>query len=255
MLLETPGVVATRLKDALVASPDMILWALSAWNIESAAPILQHLEVPHVKQEFMGETKRRLMEVLTAKSVPDMTSDLSETAHQLLETSRTAVLLRHLLYENQGLYVKSSLAEGDKHAGFLKAEQSAEWKANLSQFDRDVATIERGASAARVPFAVVFVPSRAQAAMISMGEWPSGYDPYKIDVELREIIESHGGTYISILPGYRAIPNPERGYFPVDGHPNSAGHAIIASLLAKQLTSGVVPALTATNRPQLTSEK
>jgi hypothetical protein len=81
--------------------------------------------------------------------------------------------------------------------------------------------------------------------MISVGEWPADYDPYKLDEEVRAIIESHGGIYIDILPDFRAVPNPERHYFPVDGHPDAAGHAMIAGMLAKELTSGAVPALKA----------
>ena len=59
---------------------------------------------------------------------------------------------------------------------------------------------------------VFLVPTRAQAAMISMGEWPAGYDPYKLDDELRAIVTSHGGIYIDILPDFRNIPNPEQYY-------------------------------------------
>ena len=79
--------------------------------------------------------------------------------------------------------------------------------------------------------------------MISMGQWPSGYDPYNIDKELRGIITAHGGIYIDILPEFRTLPNPEQYYYPVDGHPDARGHAIIAKFMARELTSGSVPAL------------
>jgi hypothetical protein len=91
--------------------------------------------------------------------------------------------------------------------------------------------------------------------MISMGKWPDGYDPYKLDNELRAIITRHGGIYIDILPGYRALPNPEEDYFPVDGHPNASGHAIISGMLAKALTNGSIPALKAATQPQAGLEK
>ena len=84
--------------------------------------------------------------------------------------------------------------------------------------------------------------------MISMSSWPPGYDPYKLGEELRTIITRHGGTYIDILPDYRNIMNPERGYYPMDGHPNVEGSAMIAKMLAKELTNGAIPALQASTR-------
>jgi hypothetical protein len=45
------------------------------------------------------------------------------------------------------------------------------------------------------------------------------------------------------LPGFRPIPNPEKYYFPVDGHLDADGHRIVSGLLAKGLMSGAVPAL------------
>jgi hypothetical protein len=100
----------------------------------------------------------------------------------------------------------------------------------------------------------VLLPNRAQAAMISMGEWPAGYDPYKLDAELRSIVTSHGGIYIDILPDFRAIPNPEQHYLPVDSHPDAGGHAIIAAMLAKELTGGAVPALKVPAQNQVARE-
>jgi hypothetical protein len=80
--------------------------------------------------------------------------------------------------------------------------------------------------------------------MISlMGDWPGGFDPYKLDNDLRSIVVSHGGTYVDILPGFRAIPNPQLGYYAIDGHPNAAGHATITRLLSEKLVDGAVAGL------------
>jgi hypothetical protein len=91
--------------------------------------------------------------------------------------------------------------------------------------------------------------------MISMGEWPAGYDPYKLDEELRSIITSHGGIYIDILPDLRNIPNPEQHYFPVDNHPDADGDAMISGMLAKELTGGAIPARKAATLPQAAQEQ
>src|ERR1700721_2667889 len=134
--------------------------------------------------------------------------------------------------------------------GDLRPSASLEWQSRLHQFDIEAAEIARQANAAGVPVVAVFLPRAPQAAMISRGEWPKGFDLSKLDNELRSIIVSHGGIYIDILPDFRGIPNPERGYRSVEGHPNPPGHAMLSGLLAKALTSGTVPALQITAQAQ-----
>ena len=68
-----------------------------------------------------------------------------------------------------------------------------------------------------------------------MDECPKGFDPYKLGNELHAIVVSHGGTYIDILPEFRTVPNPQLGYFAIDGHPNAYGHAMIARFLTDKL--------------------
>jgi hypothetical protein len=143
----------------------------------------------------------------------------------------------------------------DAKVGYLKSELSAEWQKRLNEFDSNFAKIEAQARDAGVPLVVVLMPGRAHAAMISMGEWPGGFDPYKLDEELRAIITSHGGTYIDVLPDIRIVPNPELGYFPVEGHANARGNAMLSELLAKELTRGTVPALRAADQPQTAVEQ
>jgi hypothetical protein len=82
------------------------------------------------------------------------------------------------------------------------------------------------------------------------GEWPKGFDPYKVGNEVSSIIASHGGTYIDILSEFRTVPNPQRGYFALDGHPNAFGHATIARILTDKLADVAIPALSATAKPQ-----
>jgi hypothetical protein len=63
---------------------------------------------------------------------------------------------------------------------------------------------------------------------------------------IQPIVAKHGGLYVDILPYYQRIPNPEAGFFRVNGHPNELGHQIFSTLIADQLTGGAMPALSAT---------
>jgi hypothetical protein len=190
-----------------------------------------------------------------------------DTLHERIGNIETGIALRHLLYEHESQknYIQSSLAltRGDhphslsvyEDTGFLNARLDPKWELHLREFDTYAADVEAKAKAADVPLVGVLVPNRAQAAMLSLGEWPPGYDPYKLDDEVRAIIERHGGKFIDILPDFRAVPNPERRYFPVDGHLDANGQAMITGFLAKALSSGAVPALKATPASQIALAK
>jgi len=157
--------------------------------------------------------------------------------------TRTAVLLRHLLYRSPTGFMKSALIGSDDAVGYLKSEPSAGWQKRLGDFEMNDAKIEAQARGAGVPLAAVLMPDRAQATMIQLGAWPAGFDPYKLDDELHSIIASHGGIYFDLPRDMRTVPNPRRGYFPVDGHLNPQGQAIFDELLAEELTGGAIPAL------------
>ncbi|MEJ0005472.1 MAG: hypothetical protein WDM77_03570 [Steroidobacteraceae bacterium] len=109
----------------------------------------------------------------------------------------------------------------DREIGFLKTQYSPEWQAELSEFDRYAADIAVRAKAAGIPLIVTFAPNRPQAAMVSLGEWPPGFDPYILDTQLRETITRLGGTYVDILPDFRKLPGAERLYYPMDGPPHA----------------------------------
>jgi hypothetical protein len=245
---------ALRFNDVLAAKPDLILWVLTLVDVKLAGFL--YPENPFTTLDHASSSQPRLTDSLKT-SVKNAIRDHGGTF-----VSGTA--LRHFLYqhESQDQYLHSYLtmpngAEGfwDAGPGALRAEPSPEWLTHLREFDGYAAEVEGKARTAGVPLVAVLVPNRAQAAMISKGDWPAGFDPYTLDRALRSIVTSHGETYLEILPDFRTIPNAERHYYPLDGHPDADGHAIIAGFLAKELSSGAVPELRALTQPQVALDK
>jgi len=258
MHFRSARVLSLRTDEVIREDPDTILWIISPRDVEDVSVVLPADFMPQVVEKQVREKPIGLLatikhRVQTALSLP--AASVPDVLRAHFQSTETALMLRHCLYESQSQYVKSYLMGSDSLAGFLRTDPSTEWKRRVQDFDNYDAVIEARAKAAGVPLVVSFFPNRAQAAMISKGEWPEGYDPYKLDGELRSIVTSHGGIYIDILPDFRNISNPEKGYFPVDGHPNPEGHAIIADLLARELTSGAVPGLRATEQNQIVQER
>jgi len=237
-----PRVFDLRFNQALANNPDLILWVLTPWDIQNASFLIPEPPPPPDRRSSLARAGSKIKAQFATQSFSSVLSNILKSGFETISPGSTN-MLRHFVYQSQSQYVKGYLAADDEESGYLKAEPSMAWQSHLRQFDTYVADVEERARIAGVPLVTVLVPFRAQAAMASMGQWPVGYDPYKLDNELRTIITRHGGAYIDILPYYRDIPNPERGYFPVDPHLNADGHSIVSRLLAKELTSGAVPTL------------
>jgi hypothetical protein len=247
-----PQSVARRFQDVLTTKPDLVLWEVGRWDIKETLTPLPSIVAPTGQQTPLEVAWLRLKEDIAVHKLHPAPSDLRSfviAIKGVFDDSSTALMLQHFLYESPSIYVKHSLTP-DEFAGYLKAAPSPAWQARLQAFDADVASVQAQAVAAGVPLAVVAIPSRPQAEMISMEEWPAGYDPYKLDDELHAIVVRHGATYIDIFPGFRTISSPGQYFIPVDGHPNAGGHAIISRLLADGLSGGAVSALRATSPPQ-----
>jgi lysophospholipase L1-like esterase len=245
---------AQHFDQVLAAQPDMILWVITPTDIMNAgskenADSANTGALREDSQLATGSANPRNFWDKIEASITKGT--FGERLRSRWEDTRTSIVLKHLLIasESQNQYIASYLKNGD-NANFLKSEPDAKWQMQLQSFDTELAEIVGQTKNAEVPLVAVFVPNRPQAAMLSNGDWPAGYDPFKVKDEVRDSIVSHGGLFIDILPNYRLVPNPERDYFPVDGHPNADGHAIISRFLAKELSSGAVPALRAAGQFQ-----
>jgi hypothetical protein len=265
MFSEWPHAIAQNFGEVTAAKPDAILWLLTPHDImadSDATPARSSLNAAGIgdsatveRAGFLLRTWRHVKQSFATRPIPEAVGQLWQHGLDEYGSPPSVTLLRHFLYESQMQYVKSFLKQEDSENGFLRTEPTPKWQSSLRAFDANAAKVQAQAKAAGVPLVVLLVPNRAQAAMISVGEWPVGYNPYKLDDELRSIVISHDGTYIDILPSFRNIPNPEQYYYPVDGHPNADGHRIISGLLAKALTGGAVPALQVANRPQAAQEQ
>lgn len=244
-----PRNMALRFNDVLATHPDLILWVVSSIDVKLAG-------FSHAKYSESSTSSKR-----------GLVASLKNTIKEKIGGNPLAASVTALGYflqkqKSQGEFIRSYLAipnenEGDWDSGpsALKAELSQEWKERLGLFEGYVTEIGKKAKAAGVPIVVVMVPTRAQAAMISMAEWPAGFDPFKLDKELGSITTRQGATYIDILPQFRATPNPERHFYPIDGHPDADGHAIFTRFLAQELTGGAVPELRAVAQSGGTSEQ
>lgn len=244
MMWQSPLDILLSFKDVEAAKPDMILWVMPPiLPLTAGDRVPPHDNLPRASS---NDDAGVLPAVLSKAQGAVASGSLIDGMHYLvgeLQSSQIQFMLQHYLYESQTQFVTSYLRGNE--ARFLRSEPTPDWQHALTTFDGYFAQVAEQAKSAQVPLVVVMAPYRAQTAMVAMGEWPAGYDPYRLDRDLRTIVTKHGATYLDVLPDYRNIPNPEKDYFPIDGHPTAAGHAVLARLLAKEITGGAIPALNA----------
>jgi hypothetical protein len=241
--LSSPHSIDIQFKNALALQPDMILWTITYWDFTNID--LMTFE-PERNPEDEGKSTWQIVAAGYRKggSAGAFVAGVRDVIISI-HASATYFLLQHFLYESQSQYLKSVFLKGDE-ARYLRAEPKAATLDSLQKFSNYDADIEAKARAAGVPVVATMIPQRAQAAMISMNEWPEGFDPYKIGDEVRTLVENHGGSYVDILHGFRNISDAGEYYFPNDGHPDARGHKIISELIANGLTDGSVPGLSTT---------
>ncbi len=237
-----PRVIAAHIDDVIAEKPDLILWIISPADIGETSKLVRTMTPDAGSASSNKSTGARgLADSLILGSARRFVA----TA---IQNQATGNLLRILLYRIRTLYVHNYLMRGSD-ADFLRSDPSPKWAENLNQFDGYADEIERKAKLAGVPVVAAFLPNRAQAAMLSMGTWPKGSDPYWLDRDLRAIVEKHGGTYLDIVPNFRTIPNAEFDYYPVDGHPNAQGHALITGMLADAFIQSSIPGFRSASEP------
>lgn len=239
----SPAVFASHFTDILAPQPDMILWIVTGLDIGEGTHVSKQVAPQQGTAAYFPATGKSMTSWAFAKQRLKIGLDsASRTIQDLKQKQRTGPMLKYFLYQSQSQYLKAYLMRGND-TEFLKANPNSAWHDHMKQLEVTAARMEVQARAAGVPLVVVLLPIRSQAAMISMGTWPAGYDPFRSDSDLRDIIIRSGATYLDILPDFRALPDSEREYFPIDTHLNASGNALISSLLAKEMTSGAIPAL------------
>lgn len=233
-----PHNVDSRFGEALAAEPDLILWAVTPFDVKS---VFTSLTNPAGFDEPRSLSRRGPATHFQGSIGKTMLDGLTRAPEHVTRSS-SAMLLRHLLYESQSQYMRSCLMNTDNW-GFLLKPEPPRWTERWQAFAAYIADMADRARGVGVPFVVTALPERAEALLISSGTSPPNLDPFAFGGKLRSLVENHSGVYLDLLSGFRHVPGAERLYYPVDDHLDGQGHAVVAGLLAAQLKGVILPAL------------
>lgn len=218
-------------EDALALKPDVVLYVLAPFDLEQQIDpkALAELDDP--------------VHPLAATAVYEPLS-LMRRIQLLLTESRTLLVAEHFLLQNRDTYLRLYLNYGDK-ADFLRQPFTPAWQRRFIDMDRIIGGMADKLKAAGVPFVVIPVPSRAEAALLSAAQGPPGVDPFAFGRRLEEIANTHGASYLDLMEPFSKIRNSENLFLIVDGHVAAGGQQVIATRLTRKLIDGSIPAFAA----------
>jgi hypothetical protein len=212
-----------RMEEALALKPDVIVYLLAPWDVE------QQVDPQALTQR--DEPNHRII------PAPEVTRpSLMRQMQLLLIQSRTVLVAQHFLFQNRESFLRIYLHYGDK-ADFLRKPFTQAWQhrfADLGLIIGDMATKTRTAG---VPFVVVAVPSRAEAALLSSPGLPPNVDPFAFGREIENIAAVHRVEAVDLMTPFSRIPNSERLFYVVDGHVTGEGERVIGDSIAEKLKS------------------
>jgi SGNH hydrolase-like domain, acetyltransferase AlgX len=225
-----------RLDEALRLKPDLVLLALAPFDVQ--------VGVDPASLAARDDPFKTLAPPRKAAA-----SSFIERLAGSFTGSRAVLAARHFLYQDSGLYLKLYLMQRDK-AGFLRQPFPLAWEKRFSDIDLLLGEMADKCRAAGVPFALMAVPERAQAAALQQGDLPEGAAPYAFRDRLALIAKRHEILFLDVFPDFARLPHPETLFYPADGHLTPPGQSVVGHALARDIENSRLVGLSLPEPPK-----
>lgn len=222
----SPLDVYHRMGEALGLQPDLIMLVVGPYELKT-----------RLTREQMVHRDDPTQPMAARPDTPSSPPDRSLIAHlsDLVANSRALVAAQHYLYQDRASFVRLYMLHGED-ADYLRPPLSAAWRERLGDFEQllgDMAT-----RAGQVPMLLVTGPQRIQAALLIKDDAAQGADPFVIDHAFADIASRHRVAFVDTLDTFALHRDPERYFYPVDGHMDATGSAVFAEAVAERLLAG-----------------
>jgi hypothetical protein len=213
-----------RVDEALALKPDVLVVAISPYDIETILPNEVRDRYKPIQPE--AGAAESLQKGLLIKKIENAISD-----------SRTVVAVEHFLFADPSAYLQMYLAYGDK-ADFLRSPLSPAWEQRFKNVDLLLGEMAQKAKTAHTSFVVIEVPNLPQASALLLPKPVPNVNPDAINQRLEEISGKYGITFVNVLDTFRLTPGSNRFFYLTGGHLNGDGDALVSRPLIEQLTEG-----------------
>ncbi len=211
--------LAGRAGEAVALKPDVIVTVIAPFDI------MQYRALPTPKD---SQTQ-----MYAPPGGPGMAAWLRQ---RHLDQSVALFGAQHFLYKDPSRYIPLYLRHGDE-ADFLRPPFSQAWRLRLRVADMTLGAIARQTRQAGIPMIVLFTPARAQAILSATASAPKGIDPFALGRAIGDIARENHAGFVDVTQTARGTAKVADDFYPVDGHPNDQGHALIAGALGQALVT------------------
>jgi hypothetical protein len=222
----SPVFAYRRVPEALALKPDLVIYLVVPWDL--------------YQEDFSTELAEGGKSHLPSAPAKTNLTPLNRIERWLIQ-SRTVLMAQHFMLQDKAAYILTYMLYGDK-ADFLRQPFTPTWQRRFADFDLMIARMAEKMKAADVPFMIIPVPSRAEAALLSSPHLPPHVDPFAFGHQIETIASKHGVSYLDLMQTFSQIPNAERLYYVVDGHGTAEAQKVIAEKLVEKLQDGSVAA-------------
>jgi hypothetical protein len=218
-----------KVQEALKLKPQVVLLLLAPFDIEQ-----------RIDPQALAD--RNQPEKPVSSNAVHYEMSLMRKLQSLILGSRTLLVAEHYLLQDRETFLRLYMNYGDK-ADFLRVPFTPAWQQRFDDMNLIIGDMAGAMKTAGVPFVVIPVPSRAEAALLSAPHRPPGTDPAAFGHALEKIASDHGAAYVDLMEPFQNTPDSQNLFLVVDGHVAPAGQKLIADHLVKKLLDGTVPEL------------
>ena len=218
-----------RTDEALALKPDVLLLAISPFDIETTVPIdVQHRYEPLRPGPSIAEGRQNRM--------------LIKRIEKIITGSRTIVAIEHFIFQDPSTYLKMYMAYGDK-ADFLRPPLTSLWEQRLSNVDLLIGEMAEKAHSEGVKMVVIEVPNLPQVSALALPKSTPAIDPFLLNERLKIIASHHRVDFVDVLPTFMDTPGSNRLFYLTAGHLDGDGYALVSEVLVENLTKEETSAL------------
>ena len=220
-----------RLPEAINLHPDVVIWPVAPFDV--AEPL---------NRQTLSSIENH--QPIHLKELPPKPNTLMKKIQNLLNDNvRASLVAQHFLFANPNTLVHLLLGYGER-AAYLRNPTSPKWEEHYADFNLILTKVAANLHQAGIPLILVAVPSREEAALLSVSPRPPQTDPFDFDRRLAVMAAQLNIGFVDSVQEFAREPHSDRHFYYVDLHPDGEGHALIARALVRKCLDGSIPAIT-----------